>query len=189
MLVTAVAAHGQDNLLGKHEVRVGYGGFPYLDGYEYFTLYSNDYVGVDVNSLDFLYGRRSGSEYCTGVFSLEYSYHFRKWFTLCAYIGVNGMWSYSYDPYTQAETDRRSGFSLNIMPVARFHWANTQYVRMYSSVGAGLYTSVYDAGPRFYPAFQIVPVGISVGRKVIFYAEAVYGTASLGGNLGIGYRF
>ena len=173
----------------KHEFRVGYGGCPYLDGYEYFTLYSNDCSGLDVTSLSYLYGKRSGSEYCTGVFSMEYSLHLNRWFTLCAYVGINGMWAYSYDPYTRTETDRRNGVSFNIMPLARFHWANTELVRMYSAVGVGLYASVYDRGVLHYPAFQLTPVGISVGRRVMFYAEATFGTASLGGNFGIGYRF
>ena len=186
---SASADQFKENFPWKHELRVGYGGYPYLDGYEHFTLYSNDHAGMDMTSLTYLYGKRSGSEYCTGVLSMEYSAHFNRWFTLCAYVGVNGMWAYSYDPYTQKEIDLRNGVSFNIMPMARFHWANTEYVRMYSGVGVGIYACIYDRGTQHYPAFQVTPVGVSVGRRVIFYAETTFGTASLGGNFGVGYRF
>ena len=176
----------------KHELRIGYGGAPALDtgvhhssgGYYIYDVDSPDY-----NTLINIYGEKNGSEYVTGVFSAEYSFHFRRWFSLVANAAINGMWGHKYDPASNTEFDCRRGVSVQITPAARFQWVNSKYVRLYTTVGVGLYTSVYGGQWKFFPAAYTTPIGISVGRQVFFYAETSLSTASLGGNFGIGYRF
>lgn len=173
----------------RYEVRIGYGGTPMYDQDNF--IYSGcGYYDVYVNTpgIDNLYRVQDGPEYVTGVFSAEFSMHLRRWFTLGFNLGINGMWGQQYDPSTGIYT-RRSGASFNIMPVARFNWFTTPVVRMYSSVGLGVYAGFYDGETECTLAAMWAPVGITIGRKFFFFAETVMSTASFGGNIGVGYRF
>lgn len=177
----------------KHEFRIGYGGAPVLDMNEHFHSSSVYMYDVDIsperNTLTNIYGEKHGSEYVTGVFSAEYSIHLRRWFSFVAYAGINGMWGKKYDPASDTEFDCIRGVSVQIIPAARFQWVNSKYVRMYTTVGVGVYMGTYGGNYVFYPAAYTTPIGISVGRQIFFYAETSLSTASMGGNFGIGYRF
>lgn len=173
----------------RYEVRIGYGGTPMYDeenflysGCGCWDIYDN------TPKLDNLYRVQDGPEYVTGVFSAEFSMHLRRWFTLGFNLGINGMWGQQYDPTAGIYT-RKSGASFNIMPVARFNWFTTSVVRMYSSVGLGVYAGFYDDERECTAAAMCAPVGITIGRKFFFFGETVLSTASFGGNIGIGYRF
>ena len=173
----------------RYEVRIGYGGTPMYDQDNFIYSCCGCYdVYVNTPGIDNLYRVQDGPEYVTGVFSAEFSMHLRRWFTLGFNLGINGMWGQQYDPSTGIYT-RRSGASFNIMPVARFNWFTTPVVRMYSSVGLGVYAGFYDDERECTAAAMCAPVGITIGRKFFFFGETVLSTASFGGNIGIGYRF
>ena len=176
----------------RYELRLGYGATPMYDTDNFMRtgyFYKYDYVtGPYEPSLDNLYRVQEGSRYVSGVFTGEFSIHYRRWFTLAFSLGVNGMWGNEYDPLTEIYT-RKSGVSFNLMPVARFNWFTFSKIRMYSAVGAGLYAGFYDDDAVVTPAGMLVPVGITLGKKFFFFAETVISTATMGGNMGIGYRF
>ncbi len=199
-LCTATALFAQSDMLTKeerfrqrfpyrYELRIGYGGSPEydLDNFMYSGCYRND-LPENFASLANLYRVQTGAEYVTGVFSADFSIHFRRWFTLAFNMGVNGMWGSDYDPITEVYSARR-GVSFNIMPVARFNWFTFSAVRMYSAAGLGLYTGFYNGKTEVTPAAMFVPAGITVGKKFFFFAESCVSTASMGGNVGVGYRF
>ena len=176
----------------RYEVRFGYGASPVYDTdnfmrTSYFYKYDYD-TGPYQPSLDNLYKVQNGSGYVTGVFTGEFSIHYRRWFTLAFNLGVNGMWGSEYDPLTEMYT-RKNGVSFNLMPVARFNWFTFSKVRMYSAVGAGIYAGFYNDEAVVTPAGMLVPVGITLGKKFFYFAETVISTAAMGGNMGIGYRF
>ena len=173
----------------RYELRLGYGGTPGYDAdnFLYQGCCSNVYPD-NFASLDDLYQVQTGSEYVTGVFSADFSIHYKRWFTLSFYLGVNGMWGSEYNPVTDLYSARR-GVSFNVMPVARFNWFTFPVVRMYSGAGLGLYAGFYDGNAVVTPAAMMIPAGISLGKKFFFYAETCLSTASLGGNVGVGYRF
>jgi hypothetical protein len=75
------------------------------------------------------------------------------------------------------------------MPHARFYWANAKNVRFYSGIGIGLGLGQYDKYFEVYPAFQLSPIGFTVGRKIFAFGETSLGTAYFGGKFGVGYRF
>jgi len=85
------------------------------------------------------------------------------------------------------------------MAALRVSWLNKKIVRMYSSFGAGLSfcarkgTGFSNAGKpnglSLYPAFQLNPVGLSVGGNFFGTAELGFGSLFCGLRLGAGYRF
>ena len=60
---------------------------------------------------------------------------------------------------------------------------------IFCGVTGGRLTGTYDFVTDCYPAAQIIPVGICVGRKVFGFAEVGYGTMYVGGMIGVGYSF
>ncbi len=174
----------------KYEVRVGYGGSPSLDISNYLS-YCGPGCRVDPRmpeyTVDDLYRPRTTSEYVTGVFSAEFSIHYKRWFSLAFNLAANGIWSNVEDPVSGKIVEKGASFQLT--PIARFYYLNKPVVRLYSGVGFGLYTGYYDGDYEFYPSFKLTPIGITLGRKVFFFAETSVGTASMGGNFGVGYRF
>ena len=176
----------------RYELRLGYGASPEYDTDNFMrTNYFHKYdysTGPYQPSLDNLYKVQEGAGYVSGVFTAEFSIHYRRWFTLAFNLGVNGMWGNEYDPMTEIYT-RKSGASFNFMPVARFNWFTFSKIRMYSAVGAGIYAGFYDDEAVVTPAGMLVPVGITLGKKFFFFAETVISTATMGGNMGVGYRF
>lgn len=176
----------------KFEMRFGYSGFPIADiiGYE-FT--SRDNInGPYWNrppGLEGMYAPYEGATYMTGNFSAEFSWHIKKWLTLSGGLYANGIFGSEIDPYDGSIVSRKAGASVTVLPVARFYWMNAAKCRLYSSAGIGLNVSGYDRTAYLIPAFQLTPIGITVGTKVFFYAEYSLGTVYLGGQAGIGFRF
>ena len=89
-----------------------------------------------------------------------------------------------------------------ITPMAAFkiHWLNRKLVRMYSSFGMGVSVCISKEGDinhpapavvsySLSPAFQLNPVGITVGKRIYGFAEAGIGNVFCGGRAGIGFRF
>jgi hypothetical protein len=179
----------------KYEVRIGWSGYPILEAAN-FPNYGNlpfmDYDMIPYHkytSLESLYGTYQGREYMTGLISGEISIHFRKWFTLAVEAGINGMWGRVYDKYDGSFVRHTRGISLTVMPHARFYWANAKNVRFYSGIDIGLGLGQYDKYFEVYPAFQLSPIGFTVGRKIFAFGETSLGTAYFGGKFGVGYRF
>lgn len=175
----------------KYEFRVGYGGYPLMDSEMFLNPY---YGGCDCDiqmfpDLGNMYSPKIKSEYMTGILSAEFSIHYKRWFSLAFNLGVNGMWRTLSDPLNGDKNIVKGGATFNLIPMARFQYVNSKYVRLYSGVGLGLYVGFFDGEVFVSPAAQLTPIGISIGRKAFFFAETCVGTASMGGNMGVGFRF
>jgi len=179
----------------KYEVRIGWSGYPILEAANFPNYGNLPFMDYDMipyykyTSLESLYGTYQGREYMTGLISGEISIHFRKWFTLAVEAGINGMWGRVYDKYDGSFVRHTRGISLTVMPHARFYWANAKNVRFYSGMGIGLGLGQYEKYFEVYPAFQLSPIGFTVGRKIFAFGETSLGTAYFGGKFGVGYRF
>ena len=179
----------------KYEVRIGWSGYPILEAANFPNYGNLPFMDYDMipyykyTSLESLYGTYQGREYMTGLISGEINIHFRKWFTLAVEAGINGMWGRVYDKYDGSFVRHTRGISLTVMPHARFYWANAKNVRFYSGIGIGLGLGQYDKYFEVYPAFQLSPIGFTVGRKIFAFGETSLGTAYFGGKFGVGYRF
>lgn len=171
----------------KYEFRLGWCGFPALDDLN-FSGYNDYQIHYDTPISD-VFSDYDGPVYMTGNIMAEMNFHMKRWFTLSVGLAADGMWKSFYDVHTEEKTGTSRGCSFTILPQARFNWLNRDLVRMYSSVGLGLTAGSFDDVSGVYRATQLVPVGITVGRRFFGFAEIGYGTLFIGGMFGVGYRF
>ena len=192
---------GKDKGAGiyDYEIRIGWGGYPLADGLFFFDSFPlfmkyNDMNYYIPSSMEDIYRDYRGPAYMTGLISAEIDINFKRWFALTVGLGFNGIFQNVYDPMTGRRAGQNSGISVSIVPEARFNWLNRNLVRMYSAAGIGIVIGGkrnmdYGNSEYFlYPAFQLTPVGISVGRKVYGFVELGLGAQFMGGMAGVGIR-
>ncbi len=89
--------------------------------------------------------------------------------------------------------------SLAVIPTVRFDWLRMDYIRLYSRAGLGLGNYMdreiyYDSSRRdikndtIGPHIDIVPFGMTFGRKLYGFLEVSLGTIGFY-KAGLGYRF
>ncbi len=181
----------------RFEVRAGWGGFPLMDNILYLSDYKENIYGPGYDippGLEGLYAPQQGAVYASGQFFGEFSWNVRKWLAVTAGLYIDGMRSSMIDPDNGEVLRPVHGVSVTVLPSLRFYWANLHKARFYSDVSVGLNAGlgIYRESNKDFnivPAFQIAPIGVTIGRKVFFFAEFSIGTTCLGGKTGIGYRF
>lgn len=124
--------------------------------------------------------------------SIDYGYWINEW----ASVGgtatwVGGIRNY-YNPINHQRIDSQELHHVAIMSIGRFAWLHHGIVQLYSSfaLGVGIEMSEsYDGRALNYAycAFDVKPLGISVGRRWFGYAEVGYGSRGVF-NIGFGYR-
>lgn len=178
---------------GTHEFNANVG-FPMLK-----TLYTTQMPLVMV--LTEIYESVSGTEYdykgitaCPSV-GLEYGYNLKKWLNL----GAGVYYTNATIPSIYSETGKLAGsitqHFVQVMANVKFYWYNSEWVRLYSSVGAGFYISdLTDTREKQERRTEINficdmrPLCITVGKK--FYGNFQFGALTTGFvTAGIGYRF
>ena len=183
----------RENFPFKYEVSLGWAGYPILDDY----MWGNGWgcesckemaIMDEMGRLNYLYRTVNGGEYMTGLISGEFNIHFSRRFTLSIEAGVNGIWGKHYNRLDGSIADKMNGATVTILPQAQLNWLNKKNVRFYSSVGLGLTAGGYHDQFAAYPAFQLTPLGFTVGHRLFFFAEESIGTAYFGGKFGFGYR-
>ncbi len=179
----------------RHEMRVGVGLLP-------MSNFDLDAFVIDRDcSAGGFYDRTHlyvGDIYKSPSISFSYTGRLARWFELGFVASYHSAFAHTYTRKGDVKEGHFADHYLHIMPTARFVWLRRDLVRMYSSVGLGI-TSVHvgcakptstevarrSAGMIF--SFEIVGVGISVGRRVFGFAEL--GVASRGFfNVGVGCR-
>ena len=139
----------------------------------------------------------------TGAFSAEFGYRTGKRWTISVMasynhvFGANSIQAYRTDgSYSVSMSSSNvNGNCIAFIPRWRFDYIIKPGFRMYSSVGIGygLYFN-YSTDDEYYyepiqPEAQLVPLGISFGRKWFGLVETGIGTQYMGGRIGFGYRF
>ncbi len=169
----------------QHELRLTAGAYPLLPS-------MSDWEGCAAGI--FHDRTHRGPVYTSGTWSLSYDYRFKKWFDLGLTFSYYGEYSRSYSNRDSSLVGRNRAHAVTVMPMARFTWLNRRWVRMYSSLGLGAtfgYGRFDTEGSRpenAMIAFQVTPVGISVGRSFFGFAEIGLG-AQGALMMGVGYRF
>lgn len=180
---TAVPACAQDHIeksrvdigFNHHEFRLGAAWRPFLSD---LALGGGDHDIMMEGE-----GWKYGTMYTMPLLSFSYEYYFKKWFSLSCNTSVGVLFRAAY----QEGEDKpilSSGSATSLTVNARFTYLNSKWVRLYSSLGIG---AAYVGG--FAPTFEVVPFGLTVGRKFFFFAEGGIGMEYWGANAGIGYRF
>lgn len=181
-----MSAQRQEEPPYKHEWRFGLSGIPVLDILMHGRYH--DYEPVDVD-IDHAYEDYGGARRMLGLLSAEYSINLSKRFTFAVGGYVTGVWNRVND-YAGRRTGTEMGLSLHVIPTARYKYVSKPAFSLYGSVGLGAMVGVDEYGEFYgFPTFQIIPVGITFGRKVYGFAEYGAGFTYLGGSVGIGYRF
>lgn len=176
----------KDELPFKYEARLGWCGYPTRDDLHFAGDHGPFYSTHPIKDL---FADYDGPTYMTGNIMAEMDFHYRKWFTLAVGVAANGIWKDKYDVLTDRMTGRESGFTLTVLPQARFTWVSRDLIRLYSSAGVGITGGSFDDKSDAVIAAQAVPVGITVGKRLFGFAEFGIGTIYIGGMFGIGYRF
>ncbi len=183
-----LSAGKREDVPYRHEWRFGIAGWPLTDGLIYGRTYKDIYMSDDFSNPDYIYEDYEGARRMLGLLTAEYSINYRKRFTFAIGGYLSTSWTRLYD-YTGAGKGVRMGFSLTVLPTARFKYIDRDIFSMYGSIAAGVAFGYSENSLFIFPTFQLVPVGITIGKKVYGFAEAGVGLTYIGGNIGIGYRF
>lgn len=181
----------------EHDFRLGIGIIPLTYGtgdngrgcYDSSPPYYND--GGDY------YNTERGFKTC--AINLSYSYRAERWLEVGVLLSYNGTYD---DVYLHRNANRyivgsRDVTDISLIPMVRFSWYRSKYVRLYSAVGAGITFSasryetdiVRERDLEYGFAGQLTAFGISAGRNLFGFAEL--GSVGSAGVVafGIGYRF
>lgn len=183
-----LSARKREDVPFRHEWRFGLAGYPLGDMLMYSRPYYDYYYPYDSGNPDYIYQDFEGARRMTGLLSAEYSINCRRRFTFAIGGYLSSVWHKKYD-YTGAKKGTGMGVNLTLMPTARFRYIDKDIFGMYGSIAAGIMVGYFEQEFYAFPTFQIVPVGITIGKKVYGFAEAGVGLLYIGGNIGVGYRF
>lgn len=122
----------------------------------------------------------------------DYGYWANEWFS----IGGSLSWTTGFARHYSSLTHDYLGSTryqlIAIIPEVRFAWLRHGIVQLYSSSALGLGIELRPGWHTryltdYYPAFDIKPIGISVGRKWFGFVELGYGSRGII-NVGFGHR-
>lgn len=185
-----LSAQNKDGIPDRHEWRFGVAGFPFMDIMMYSDGIGYDMIDPYVYYLDpdWLYRDYHGTRRMFGLVTAEYSINLKKHFTFAVGAYLSTGWNKVYE-YDGTNKGSQLGFGLTIMPTARFKYISREAFNLYGSVGLGVMAGTFEEGLYAYPTFQLVPVGLTFGRKIYGFAEIGAGMLYIGGNVGMGFRF
>lgn len=168
----------------KYEVRVTWSGVPTLTLMGY-GVGCCGYWGAP--NIDNLYGTYSGAYYTTGNIMAEFVAVLSSRASLSVGLSYSDCFGKIYSTVDNKVVERDHNIMLALLPQLRAYWVRRNVVSIYSSValGMGINEGSWCLLPQFYP------IGVEVGGGSFFgVAEMVnLGFHSLGGTIGVGYRF
>ena len=185
LLPTFMSAQQKEEPIYRHEWRFGLSGLPAIDALIHGRFHDHEPYDVDI---DHAYESYGGPRRMLGLLSAEYSINRSKRFTFAVGGYVNYIWNRVND-YAGRRTGTEIGLSLHVIPTARYKYVSKPAFSAYGSIGLGAMVGCDDGEFFALPTFQIIPIGITFGRKVYGFAEYGAGFTYLGGSVGIGYRF
>ena len=185
LLPTFMSAQQKEEPLYRHEWRFGISGLPAIDALIHGRFHDHEPYDVDI---DHAYESYGGPRRMLGLLSAEYSINRSKRFTFAVGGYVNYIWNRVND-CAGRRTGTEIGLSLHVIPTARYKYVSKPAFSAYGSIGLGARVGCQDGEFFALPTFQIIPIGITFGRKVYGFAEYGAGFTYLGGSVGIGYRF
>ena len=114
-----------------------------------------------------------------GLFALEYDRMIGKKRTFSARVSAVS-WDREENPL----------FWLNVMVSIRYNYVQKETWMLYSGAGFGCAISlVENESNRIIPGFQIIPIGVSFGRRLYGFLNLGLGLEYNGFSAGLGYRF
>ncbi len=177
----------------KHDINISWGIGPASEMAGNYSSFSHDYQG----GLDNIYRNYMVRGITTGVISADYAYQVSKVISVGAQLDCSVTKHTEMSSITGKAAHQFKNYTIAGLATAKCTYVRRQYFRMYTAVGLGL--RYQGAGQQNeirnnlheglgVAAFWI-PYGFSVGKKVYASFEIIAGTESMGGRMGIGYRF
>lgn len=159
-----------------------------------------DCISSDYSTLASIYAPLSAELKLTGAMTIEGGYNLDKHSDLflmgsfCRLASSSTTqktgtgYSYSYNS--------TNGNAYSLLVGWRYNYIKRQNFTLYSSlaVGYGFYSG-FNTNPTQFAnnktlgEIQVMPIGITLGKKVYWFLETGAGTLYLGGRTGVGYRF
>ena len=168
LLPTFMSAQQKEEPLYRHEWRFGISGIPAIDALIHGRYHDHDpYYKMDIDQVYEDYG---GPRRMLGLLSAEYSINRSKRFTFAVGGYVNYIWNRVND-YAGIRKGTEIGLSLHVIPTARYKYVSKPAFSAYGSIGLGAMVGCEDGEFFALPTFQIIPIGITFGRKVYGFAE------------------
>ncbi|MBE6193655.1 MAG: hypothetical protein E7139_06940 [Rikenellaceae bacterium] len=170
----------------QHDLRIGIGS-PSLGLGLFVTTYADDYYYKNFREEVLDAKTYDAGTYFTGIYSLSYAYHSRRWLQCGA--TVNFALLTNPTRYVEDNTlkSRETGFMVSVMPTFRFVYLYREKVQLYSTVSVGL---AGGSSGMMLPWADFTLIGCTFGRKLFGFVElgSLTGTGGCG-RVGIGYRF
>ena len=170
----------------QHDLRIGIGS-PSLGLGLFVTTYADDYYYKNFREEILDAKTYDAGTYFTGIYSLSYAYHSRRWLQC----GATVNFAFTTTPTRYVESNklksRETGFMVSVMPTFRFVYLYREKVQLYSTVSVGLATG---SSGMLLPWADFTLIGCTFGRKLFGFVElgSLTGTGGCG-RVGIGYRF
>lgn len=178
----------------EHDFRLGIGVLPLTYGTVGNGIYYDSPMYPEGSDY---YRTEEGFQTC--AINLSYSYRAERWLEVGVLFSYNGIYDdvYLHRDGKQYLVGSNDVTDLSLIPMVRFSWYRSKYVRLYSAVGAGVIFSVSryetdisrERNLEYAFAGQLTAFGVSAGRKLFGFAEV--GSVGSAGvvSFGIGYRF
>lgn len=176
----------------RYEIKASVSGFPLIElGY----LWKGESVHTATNSMSGYFGQYAGPKRCTGNIGVGFDVLFTRKFALSMEIYGNMFWQDIYDNKINNQKKATDyGARVQVLLRPKLTYLSREIWSLYGSLGLGCsygtyWVKDYQRKNKFWPALQISPIGVTVGKKVYGFAEFSLGTIGVGGTAGIGYRF
>ena len=170
----------------QHDLRIGIGS-PSLGLGLFVTTYADDYYYKNFREEILDAKTYDAGTYFTGIYSLSYAYHSRRWLQCGATVNFALLTNPTRYVEDNSLKSRETGFMVSVMPTFRFVYLYREKVQLYSTVSVGL---AGGSSGMMLPWADFTLIGCTFGRKLFGFVElgSLTGTGGCG-RVGIGYRF
>ena len=171
----------------QHDLRIGIGSPSLGMGLFISGMHNDDFYPKSFREQILDAKTYDAGTYFTGIYSLSYAYHSRRWLQC----GATVNFAFTTTPTRYVESNklksRETGFMVSVMPTFRFVYLYREKVQLYSTVSVGL---AAGSGGMMLPWADFTLIGCTFGRKLFGFVElgSLTGTGGCG-RVGIGYRF
>ena len=171
----------------QHDLRIGIGSPSLGMGLFISGMHNDDFYPKSFREQILDAKTYDAGTYFTGIYSLSYAYHSRRWLQC----GATVNFAFTTTPTRYVESNklksRETGFMVSVMPTFRFVYLYREKVQLYSTVSVGL---AAGSGGMMLPWADFTLIGCTFGRKLFGFVElgSLSGTGGCG-RVGIGYRF
>lgn len=174
------------NFEKKHDLRVGLGSLSFVQSLLLETwgdgccdISMPNLRGQVINASTYL-----SPEYYTGMFSLSYTYHTRRWFQYGGTLYFGAITRSRFDNETDKKVENLNSYAGGVMPTVRFVYLYREKVQLYSAVSLGVCFNEDEV----LPWGDLTLFGCSFGKKLFGFVELGAGFGGWG-RVGIGYHF